>query len=491
MADLVIDNATILTMDPERRIIPNGYLAITGNRIERIGSGRPEGPPAKERIDGRGGLVAPGFISAHQHIGDALVRGGLEQDRNLFDWFLNIYYGALSAYTTEDCKIAARLNLAEAIRAGVTTINDNWGINTGDELQRVDDCAEASLEVYREVGIRIILARMFVDDMPPYWGPLLDNLFRKVPGIKLDRRTIAEDTDRVLSSIEGLMAKHHGTANGRIRTAPSPMLPQCATPEALRGSLELARRFDTVVPIHVCESNMDARVFNETWGGLSCTDYLNNLGFLDCRVLAAHCVWLNDRDIRLLKVNDVKVAHNPSTNMFLASGIAHIPRMIMGGITVGLGIDDTSTGCNVDMLREMRHAALLQKVANLDAGAMTSEKVLEMATIDGARAIGLEKDIGSLEAGKKADLILFDTDKPHWYPRHHLASVIVYQAHPDDVRTVIIDGNVVMRDRILSWLDPDAERRLGETAQRASEAMIERAGLQFLKQRGWQSLGRW
>ncbi|MGD9764636.1 MAG: amidohydrolase family protein [Candidatus Binatia bacterium] len=491
MADLLIENVTVLTMDPTRRIIPNGYVTVTGNRIEVVGSGKPERESAKERIDGNGGVLTPGFISTHQHLIDSLMRGGLEQDRNLFDWFLNVYYGGLAAYTPEDCGLAARLNVAEAIRAGVTTINDNWGVNTGDELQRVNDCAEATLEAYREIGIRLIFARMFVDTMPPYWGPLIDNLLRKVPGKTLDSRTIAEDTDRVLTSIESLMQKHHGTENGRIHACPSPMLPQCGTPEALQGSLELARRFDTIVPIHVCESNMDARVFSETWGGLSCTDYLNNLGFLDSRVLAAHCVWLNDRDIRLLKVNDVKVAHNPSTNMFLASGIAPIPKMIASGITVGLGIDDTTTGSNVDMLREMRHAALLHKVANLDAGAMTAEKVLEMATIDGARAIGLERDIGSLEPGKKADLVLFDTDRPHWYPRHHLASTIVYQAHPDDVRTVVIDGAVVMRDRVLAWMDADEERELCRKAQRASEAIIERAGLQVLRNRGWQSQGRW
>lgn len=491
MADLLIDNVTVLTMDPERRIIPNGYVAITGNQIEDIGTGQPSGPAAKERIDGKGGVAAPGFISAHQHTTDALIRGGLEQDRNLFDWFLNVYYGGLAAYTVEDCRIASHLNVAEAIRGGVTTINDNWGINSGDELQRVNECAEVTLEAYREIGIRIIFSRMFIDTMPAYWMPLLDNLLRKVPGLKLDPGTIAEDTDRVLTSIESLMNKHHGTENGRIRTAPSPMLPQNATPEALKGSLELARRFDTIVPIHLCESNMDARMFNETWGGLSCTDYLNNNGFLDPRVLAAHCVWLNDRDIRLLKVNDVKVAHNPSTNMFLASGIAKVPRMILAGITVGLGIDDSTTGSNIDMLREMRHAALLHKAANLDAGAMTSEKVLEMATIDGARAVGLEKEIGSLEVGKKADVILFDTDRPHWYPRHHLPSVIVYQAHPDDVRTVVIDGKVVMRDRVLSWMDPEQERELLHAAQKASDAMIERGGLQFLRNRGWQSLSRW
>ena len=487
MADIVVDNVALLTMDPERRIVPNGWIAISGNRIEALGSGRPDGVSAGERIDGQGGVVMPGFVSTHQHVIDALLRGGLEQDRNLFDWFLNVYYGGLAFYSPEDCQTAARLNLAEAIRAGVTTVNDNWGVNTGDSPQRVAECAEATLEVYRSVGMRIIFARMFIDTIPDHWAPLVDNLLRKIPGLRLDRNTLLEDTDDVLSRIENLMRKHHGSAEGRIHVAPSPMLPQNGTPRALLGSVELAERYDTVVPIHLCESPMDARMFNEAWGGLSCTDYLNNVGFLHPRVLAAHCVWLNDRDIRLLKTNDVKVAHNPSTNMFLASGVAPIPKMIASGITVGLGIDDTTTGSNVSMLREMRHAGLLAKVSNLDAGALTGEKILEMATIDGARAVNLHRDIGSLEVGKKADLILFDTDKPHWHPRHLLPSTIVYQAHSDDVRTVIIDGNVVMRDRILAFMNPDEERALYAKAQKASEAIVERAGMQHLLKRGWQS----
>ena len=490
MSDIVVENVALLTMDPERRIVPNGWIAIRGNRIEALGSGPSADKTARERIDGKGGVVMPGFVSTHQHVIDALLRGGLEQDRNLFDWFLNVYYGGLAFYSAEDCQTAARLNLAEAIRAGVTTINDNWGVNTGDEPQRVAECAEATLEIYRSVGARIIFARMFIDTIPDYWAPLVDNLLRKVPGLKLDRNTLLEDTDDVLSKIEGLINKHHGSAEGRIRVAPSPMLPQNGTPQALLGSVELAERYDTVVPIHLCESSMDARMFNETWGGLSCTDYLNNVGFLHPRVLAAHCVWLNDRDIRLLKTNDVKVAHNPSTNMFLASGVAPIPKMVAAGITVGLGIDDTTTGSNVSMLREMRHAGLLAKVSNLDAGALTGEKILEMATIDGARAVNLHNDIGSLQVGKKADLILFDTDKPHWHPRHLLPSTIVYQAHSDDVRTVIIDGNVVMRDRVLSFMDPDEERALYAKAQKASEAIVERAGMQHLLKRGWQSQSR-
>jgi cytosine/adenosine deaminase-related metal-dependent hydrolase len=211
------------------------------------------------------------------------------------------------------------------------------------------------------------------------------------------------------------------------------------------------------------------------------------MGFLDPRVVAAHCVWLSDKDIRLFRMHDVKVAHNPTSNHFLGSGTAPIDKMVMSGITVGLGTDDVNLQSNVSIFSEMRRAALLQKVARHDAGVITAEKVLEMATIDGAHVLGLDADIGSLEVGKKADVILLDTDQPHWYPRHHLPAVLVFQAHDEDVRTVLIDGKVVMEDRVLHFLGPDEESAFLQRVQQAAERVVDEAGLGSARDRGWQS----
>lgn len=490
MADIVIDNVTLVTMDSERRVIPNGWVAMTGNTIDALGDGAPDRVDGAEHIDGRGGVAMPGMISTHQHVIDALLRGGLEQNRNLMDWLVNVYYAGTSAYRPEDAAVAAKLNMAEAIRAGVTTITDNWGVDNGGDPVRVDECAEATLEVYRSTGIRMMFARMFSDTFPEYWGPLVGSLLGKVPGIKLNPATLVEETDRALASIESLMNKHHRSEGGRINVCPAPILPQTATPAGLAGSMELAERLDTIVAIHHCESRDDARMFVEAGAGLSCTDYLGNLGFLGPRMLGAHCVWLDDRDIRLFKANDVKVAHCPSSNMFLAAGVAPVPSMVSAGLTVGLGTDDTNTNSNVSIMLEMRHAALLAKVTNLDAGALSAEKALEMATIDGARAIGLGDEIGSLEPGKRADVVVLDTDRPHWYPRHNIASVLVYQAHSDDVRHVVIDGRIVMRDRAPSFLAPDEEAAFYAEAQAASDAVVERAGMTALRTRDWQSESR-
>jgi cytosine/adenosine deaminase-related metal-dependent hydrolase len=487
--DLVIDDVTALTMDGERRIIRDAWIAIAGSRIVALGEGEP--PASARRIDGRGGVVMPGMVSTHQHVIDALLRGGLEQDRTLFDWLINVYYAGTSAYTPEDCEVAATLNLAEGIASGVTTITDNWGVNNGDDPVRVNECAEATLAVYRRTGIRVMFARMFSDVFPEQWVGLVGAYTQKVPGKTLDMDTLSEPVDEALRSIEDLMNRHHGSADGRIHVCPAPIMAQIVSPDGLRGAHELARRFDTIVPIHHCESRTNSRVFTESGPGLSVTDYLSILGFLDERMLGAHCVWLDDRDIRLMKAHDAKIAHCPSCNMFVASGIAPVPRLIASGVTVGLGTDDANTSSNVSIMLEMRHAALLAKVATLDAAALSAEKVLEMATIDGARAIGLEDEIGSLEPGKKADLVLFDAaDKPHWHPRHHLASVIVYQAQSSDVRTVIIDGEPVLDDGVLSWLPPDDAPVFFERAQRASEAVVQRAGMEALLGRGWQSESR-
>jgi cytosine/adenosine deaminase-related metal-dependent hydrolase len=488
--ELLIEDVTVLTMDAERRTIPHGWISVADNRIEAVGQGEP--PPAEgaRRIRGRGGLAMPGLISTHQHVIDSLLRGGLEQDRDLVDWLINALYGGLSAYTPEDCRLAATLTVTEALRAGVTTLTDNWGVNNGDDPARVAECAEATLETYKSTGIRVMFAPMMQDVFPDYWAGLATTLRWKNRGSRLDPATLTEDTDHALGRVESLLAAHHGSENGRIRICPAPILVQTASPQVLLGALELARRFDTIVTIHNCESARDAQVFTESGRAMSSTDYLNALGFLDERVLAAHCVWLDDRDLRLFKVCGAKVAHCPSSNSVLASGVAPVSKMVLAGIPVGLGTDNMNANCNVSILREMRHAVLLQKAVTLDPGALTAEKAVEMATIDGARALGLEDELGSIEASKKADIIVLDTDRPHWYPRHHIASVLVYQAQSDDVCTVIVDGRVVMEDRVLSHLPPDAEPAFYAGVQKASDDIIKRAGLETIVRRGWQSESR-
>lgn len=487
MTDLVLDRVTLLTMDGERRQLDDGWLAINGGLIEALGTG--EAPAAPRRIDGRGGVAMPGMVSTHSHVIDILLRGGLEQDRTLFDWLVNVYFAGTSAYTPEDCALAATLNLSEAARAGITTITDNWGVNNGDDAGRVEECAEATLAVYEGSGLRVVFGRMFSDTAPAAWEGILGAYMAKVPEKTLDLATLGEPLDEALARIEALIAAHHGAAEGRVSVCPAPIMAQLVSREGLAAARELAERHGTVVPIHHCESPLNSRVFPESGPGLGATDYLNALGFLNSRMLAAHCVWLDDRDIRLLAEHDVKVAHCPSCNSLLGSGAAPIPRLLAAGITAGLGTDDANTSSNVSIMQEMRQAAYVAKLTNADPGALTAEKALEMATIDGARALGLETEIGSLEVGKRADVVLFDTSAPHWYPRHLLPATIVYQAQASDVRTVLVDGRPVLDEREPTFLTEEPAA-LHERAQRASEAIVERAGMSALLGRGWQSRSR-
>lgn len=486
MPDRLIERVTVVTMDPQRRVLEDAWVLIRGDRIQALGTGAPP-PGAASVIDGRGGVVTPGFVSTHQHVIDILLRGGLEQDRSLFDWLINVYFAGTSAYTPEDCGLAVRLNMAEAVSAGITTITDNWGVNNGDDQTRVDECCAATLEAYENVGVRVLFARMFSDVFPPEWERFVGTLSRKLPSKTLRVETLLEPTDTALQSIETLIGVWHGAAGGRIQVCAAPIMAQIVSEEGLAGAHQLAERHGTVVPIHHCESPVNARMFPESGVGMSATEYLHALGLLGERTLAAHAVWLSDRDIRLLSKFGAKVAHCPSCNMFMGSGISPVPRLLAAGVTVGLGSDDANTSSSVSIMVEMRHAALLAKLGALDAAAITAEKVLEMATIDGARAIGLGDEIGSIEPGKKADLVLFDTDKPHWCPRHHIPSVLVYQAHSSDIRSVMIDGRMVLDENALSFAGPDELPILLEEAQRASEAIVERAGMTPLLSRGWQS----
>jgi cytosine/adenosine deaminase-related metal-dependent hydrolase len=249
------------------------------------------------------------------------------------------------------------------------------------------------------------------------------------------------------------------------------------TKEGLLGSLEIAQRYDIGITTHLAETVFQTanrfRPFE-----VSTTEYLDSIKFLNKRLLAAHCVWLDDKDIRLLKQNNVKIAHQPSSNMYLASGFAPIPKMLAEGITVGLGSDDPNCNDSVNMLIEMREAALIHKANNLDASCITSDQVMEMATIGGAKAIGMENQIGSLEVGKKADIIILDLQAPHLRPIHHLPSVLVYQARGTEVETVIVNGKILMEERRLTWMSEDEEMSLLEQAQAASTAVKNRANLE-------------
>jgi atrazine chlorohydrolase/5-methylthioadenosine/S-adenosylhomocysteine deaminase/melamine deaminase len=478
MPDIIIKHGSVLTMDKERRIIDDGAVVISGSKIEATGKSKEilGKYRADTIIDAVDKIVMPGFINVHTHVIQILLRGGLSQDRELYDWLFNVLYPGLAVYTGEDASVATTLYCAEAIRSGITTIVDN------EDQGRSDECAVATIKEFARTGIRAVYAREFFDFNPPHMGKLVEATMSKAPGVK-HAQDLFETSEQAIAHTESLMDRFHNSENGRIQVWPAPSIPDTTTEKGLLQALELAKKHDVMVAIHLAEAPLEANMY-----GMTSTEFLYSIGFLHPRILAAHCVWINDRDIRLLKINDVKVAHCPVSNLYLASGIAPISKMVTQGVTVGIGTDDANCNESVNMIQAMKIAALVQRGVTKDASALTSEKVVEMSTIDAAKAIGLDREIGSLEAGKKADVIVVDSRHPQLRPLHHIPNGLVYQAYGCEVETVIVDGRIAMKDRKLSFLDGKEEVSLYREAQKLSSDIARRANLQGLD-REWRVLG--
>lgn len=476
---LLVRNARVVTMDADRRILSPGYVAVEEDRIVDVGP-QAECPyeGAERVLDAPGRAVLPGFVNAHTHAIHILMRGGLSDDRALYDWLFNVVLPGLRVYRREDVEVAARLYCLEALRSGVTTFVDNVEFPT----ERWDMVADTAIGVYREAGVRVMFARMFYDHTPDDFVPLIEAMEAKEPAVRHDPGGL-EPAAEALAAIERLMRRHHGSADGRIQVWPSPGVARFCTREGLLGARDLARRFGTMVTLHLAESPMDRHQ-----SGLPSVEYLGAIGFLGPDVLAGHCVQTDANDIRTLRAFDVKVANNPVSNLLLASGIAPVAEMQAAGITVGLGTDDGNCNHSVNIVADMKFAALAQKGRYRSATAITAEKVLEMATIDGARAVGLGDQIGSLEPGKKADLVLLDLGRANLVPCHNLASVLVYQADGTEVDTVVVDGRVLLEGRRMTAMAPGQEAELLARAQAASERIATEARLAGFPDRGWRSM---
>ena len=466
-AGVLIRDAHVVSMDEARSEFVPGYVAIRDDVIVGVGPLRECPPEADQVIDAAGKVLLPGFVNAHTHAIHILMRGGLSDDRPLYDWLFNVILPGLAVYRRTDVEVAARLYCTEALLSGITTFVDNVEF----PADRFDATADTAIGVYRQMGQRVIYARMFYDYAPPGLAPLVDEAQAREPGV---RHPVAEmeTTASALASIENLIRRHHGSADGRIQVWPSPGVAILCSREGLLGAKDLARRRGTRLTLHLAESPHD-----RYQSGMTSIGYLGSIGFLGPEVLAGHCVQADDDDIAVLKNCGVKVASNAVSNLFLGSGIAPVAEMQAAGITVGLGTDDANCNNSVNMISDMKIMALAQKGRYGRPSAMTAERVLAMATIDGARALGMADQIGSVEVGKKADLVLLDFARSHLYPRHSVSSAIVYQANGSEVDTVLVDGRVLVAAGRLAGADPDATAMLGERAQRASVRIARHARL--------------
>jgi 5-methylthioadenosine/S-adenosylhomocysteine deaminase len=455
MANISIINATIVTMDKDRRIIRNGAIAIDGNRIEDVGNtdeilskhGRGE-----EVIDGSRMIAIPGLINAHTHMFQDLLRG-LGDDMELMSWLKEMLYPVYSALTEEDVRIGALLGCAEMIKTGTTFVIDNHHCCTNEKA--IDNIAMA----IEKTGIKGLVARgMMVKTARTEKWEVPDQAFRYT-------------ADEEIKLTEKLIRKWDGKAKGRIRICPAPVAIHMCTPEIFKESKKLSDKYDVPVHTHIAESPAEVESTLEDYGKRE-AEFLYDLGVLGPRFHVVHGIWLNDREIEFLSRTKTHVIHCPVSNAYLASGVAPIPKMLKAGVNVALATDGPASNNNQDMFGVMKTTALVHKVAKLSPTAIRCEQVMEMATINGAKALGLEKEIGSIEAGKKADIVLVDVKKPHIAPIHRPVSAIVYCAMGSDVDTVIIDGKIVMKERKLLTVD---EQEVLENAEEVGRDLVKRA----------------
>ncbi len=419
--DLLVTNGTVITMDAQRRVIENGAVAVRGDSILAVGAsadlaGQYE---AAKVVDAHGAIVMPGLINGHAHAAMSLFRG-IADDLSLDDWLKKYIFPAEARNVTEDFVIwGTRLGMLEMLRGGITTYADMYYFE------------DAVARVTKEAGMRGVLGETIIDFPAP------------------DNKSVSQALEYTQKFID------HWKNDPLIVPAAAPHSMYTCSAKTLQNAAALARRNHAPILIHIAEAPFELQQSREKYG-ITPVGYLAREGILGPDVVGAHCVWVDQADIATLVRFGVGCTNNPSSNMKTAAGVMPVTDMLAAGAAIGLATDGAASNNNQDLFEEMDLAAKLQKITRMDSRALPAEQVVEMATIGGARAIHLEKQIGSLEAGKKADLVLVDTTAPHATPTYNVYSQIVYALKATDVRTVVIGGKIVMDERRMLTLDEAA-----------------------------------
>ncbi len=437
--DLFVRGGTVITMDAEFRVIEDGGVAIEGDTIAAVGRRADLEPKAgnARRIEAGGTLVMPGMINGHAHAAMSLFRG-VAEDHSLNDWLEKYIFPAEARNVTEDFVLwGTRLGVLEMLRGGITTYADMYYFE--DIVARVT----------KEAGMRGVLGQTIVDFPAP------------------DHRTPAA----ALAYAEKFIERWRGDPLITPGVAPHSMY--TLSTENLKAAAALSRRMGAPILIHAAEAPFESELSHKKHG-LSPVAYLDSIGLLGPDVIAAHTVWLDEEDIATLVRRGVGSIHNPSSNMKLASGVMRVVDLLAAGQAVGLATDSAASNNNQDLFQEMNIAAKLQKVTRMDPRALPARQAVEMATIGGARALHLDDQIGSLEVGKQADIILIGTAATHATPMYNVYSQLVYALNAHDVRSVVIAGKVVMEDRVMSTMDkPGILAKAHEYQRRISASLVE------------------
>jgi len=410
--------------------IKKGSLLIQNDKIVEI-SDRIDSNDADEIINAESKVLIPGMVNTHTHLSMTLMRG-LADDMPLETWLNNHIWPVESELNGEHCYAGALLACAEMIKSGTTCFNDMYFFM--DHVARAAD----------ESGIRGMLSHGMIDF-----------------GDEDKRRQEFKESIRIIK-------KCHNTGNGRIKVAFGPHSPYTCSKELLEGVKTEAAKYGVRIHIHISETKKEVSDILETHG-MRPFEYLDDMGFLGNEVTAAHAVWVSESEIEIIKERDVKLSHNPSSNMKLSSGVSPVSELLAKGVCVSMGTDGPASNNNMDLLEEMKIAALLQKVNTMNPTVLAAEEVFKMATINGASSLGLENEIGSIDVGKKADIVLVNMKAAHLTPLRNPVSHLVYSANGGDVDTVICNGEILMKNKELLTLD---ETMVLEIAENASEDLL-------------------
>jgi cytosine/adenosine deaminase-related metal-dependent hydrolase len=456
---MIFENATIITVDPARRIIRDGAIAVSGSRI--AGVGKREDileqfqQDDKERVDLEGTVVIPGLVNTHVHQSQALIRGCAD-DMALIEWLIKRVWVLQGNYDKDDARISAELCILEMLKAGTTAfvetmIAGHYGF---------DGIAQA----VQSSGIRAALSKI-VMDVSTYAEEHVGSM----------HKGMIEDHAASFQEALDMHDKWEGGADGRIQVWFGPRPPGGCTSELFREMMNAANERGMGVTIHMAEVKEDVEYIRNSFD-MTPIEYCDSVGMVGSRVLLIHCVQLGGDDIRRLAETGTHVTHNPLSNSKLASGIAPIAAMLDAGVNVTLGTDGGPSNNGYDMINDMRWASYLQKVKTGDPTVTPVEAVLEMATINGAKAMGLDDQIGSIEVGKQADFVALDMNKPRLTPAPDPVSAIVCAGSGSDVDTVVIGGKTVVEGGQVLTMDED---RILEEADERARKVYERAGIKY------------
>jgi len=410
---ILIKNITIITQNKKREIIENGALVVENDIIQVIDKSnkieKEYSKKAKKIIDGKGKVAIPGLINTHGHLAMSLLRGYAD-DMSLEEWWMKHVYPVESKFGRKEVYWGSLLSMVEMIKSGTTCFADFYYYE--------DEAAKAA----KEIGMKGILGCAILD-VPTFYYKTTDSAFKK--------------TESVIKKFSN---------DSLVKIALAPHMFQTTSIETYIRSKKMAQEYNLLLFTHASETKQE-NDFSLKKYKQNPIEVLAKNNILDEKTILAHCCWLDKKGIKTLANSGASISHCPVSNMKLASGIMPLQEMLESRINISLGTDGVCSNNNLDMLEEMKITALLHKISKLDPSIADAQTVLDMATINGAKAFGLEEEIGSLEKAKKADIVLLDFEKSHLVPKHNLISHLVYSANGSDVDTVLINGKIIMKDR--------------------------------------------